>query len=306
MFEIISLHGEPFKKLAEPPTKNRPEPPQRPRRRRLSLFRKLVSAVALLGLALVAGTALFWCGQRFLFLEAHAKHGEANAQYWLGKSRFRAAHPSGDYAEALNWLRLAAAQGHVDAQASLGFVYAKGIGVQQNSAEALSWFRKAAAPRETPPPMTIQAQALQLDFHRLLKWSQQLESRGLEIATKNLKVAAVAQGRVYGEVNTLDGNRYLRLHVERVAPDGLTVAHNGGLSKLKREVLPPELARLCEYAVDQNVAPFAAWTETAPAVDPVKVAPRTPARPCRPTASPSAAVCVGVFPASTRTPGLVD
>ena len=50
-----------------------------------------------------------------------------------------------DYAEALKWYRLAAAQGDAEAQLNLGVMYAHGHGVPQDYAEALKWFRLAAA-----------------------------------------------------------------------------------------------------------------------------------------------------------------
>jgi uncharacterized protein len=49
-----------------------------------------------------------------------------------------------DYAEAMRWFRLAAAQGHAEAQSKLGFMYVEGSGVPQDDAEALRWFRLSA------------------------------------------------------------------------------------------------------------------------------------------------------------------
>jgi TPR repeat protein len=47
-------------------------------------------------------------------------------------------------AEAANWYRKAAEQGHVHAQVLLGVMYGKGQGVAQDYAEAVNWCRKAA------------------------------------------------------------------------------------------------------------------------------------------------------------------
>ena len=49
-----------------------------------------------------------------------------------------------DYAQAAQWSRKAAEQGHAGAQVSLGSMYIQGTGVPQNYAEAEKWFRKAA------------------------------------------------------------------------------------------------------------------------------------------------------------------
>ena len=50
-----------------------------------------------------------------------------------------------DYAEAVKWYRLAAAQGSAGGQSGLGFMYEKGQGVLQDYAEAVKWYRLAAA-----------------------------------------------------------------------------------------------------------------------------------------------------------------
>ena len=56
-----------------------------------------------------------------------------------------------DYAEALKWFRLAAAQGDALAQHNLGLMYAKGYGVPQDHIEAHKWFNLAAASSTSKP-----------------------------------------------------------------------------------------------------------------------------------------------------------
>ena len=56
-----------------------------------------------------------------------------------------------DYAEALKWFRLAAAQGDALAQYHLGLMYAKGYGVPQDHIEAHKWFTLAAASSTSKP-----------------------------------------------------------------------------------------------------------------------------------------------------------
>jgi len=53
-----------------------------------------------------------------------------------------------DYAEALKWLRRAAAQGNRYAQSNLGFMYRDGEGVQKDYVQAHMWFNLAAAASE--------------------------------------------------------------------------------------------------------------------------------------------------------------
>ena len=55
------------------------------------------------------------------------------------------AYMRGDYAEAVKWYRLSAAQGDASAQFSLGAMYGNGQGVTQDYAEAMKWVRLAAA-----------------------------------------------------------------------------------------------------------------------------------------------------------------
>jgi hypothetical protein len=50
-----------------------------------------------------------------------------------------------DDAEAVNWYRKAAEQGHAQAQFNLGRRYRDGETLPQNAAEAVKWYRKAAA-----------------------------------------------------------------------------------------------------------------------------------------------------------------
>ena len=49
-----------------------------------------------------------------------------------------------DYAEAVRWYKMAAAQGDVNAQYNLGVMYAAGRGVLQNNVQAHMWFNIAA------------------------------------------------------------------------------------------------------------------------------------------------------------------
>jgi uncharacterized protein len=50
-----------------------------------------------------------------------------------------------DYAEGMRWSRKAADQGNEVAQRNIGYMYFKGLGVAPDRAEAVRWFRKAAA-----------------------------------------------------------------------------------------------------------------------------------------------------------------
>jgi TPR repeat protein len=49
-----------------------------------------------------------------------------------------------DYIKAMEWWRLAAAQGDLDAQYNLGVCYERGEGVEVDYEEAVKWYRIAA------------------------------------------------------------------------------------------------------------------------------------------------------------------
>jgi TPR repeat protein len=68
----------------------------------------------------------------------------AEAQLRLGFLYYQGQGVSQDYAQAIAWIRKAAAQRNAEAQASLGAAYAMGQGVEQDYAQAAAWFRKAA------------------------------------------------------------------------------------------------------------------------------------------------------------------
>lgn len=85
------------------------------------------------------------------FAEAHrifhhyALSGDAAAQTNLGTMYANAQGVAQDHAEAARWYRLAAEQGQPHAQYSLGVIYANGRGVAQNYAEAARWWSLSAA-----------------------------------------------------------------------------------------------------------------------------------------------------------------
>ena len=72
------------------------------------------------------------------------RHGDAEAQFWLGAGYERGSFGAIDYREALKWLRMASAQGLPDAQYCLGGMYEDGEGVAESDEKAALWYRKAA------------------------------------------------------------------------------------------------------------------------------------------------------------------
>ena len=73
-----------------------------------------------------------------------AEHGNAEAQYRLGRMyEFGRGVPK-DMAQALAWLRKSAVAGSANAQQELGVMYFNGDGVPHDDAQAVAWFQKAA------------------------------------------------------------------------------------------------------------------------------------------------------------------
>ena len=77
-------------------------------------------------------------------IQEAAAAGNAQAQFTLANSYFRARHISLNYAEMLSWYRKSAAQAYAPSQNQLGSLYENNIGVAQNYKRAASYYRLAA------------------------------------------------------------------------------------------------------------------------------------------------------------------
>ena len=76
-------------------------------------------------------------------LRAAAASGSAEAEYELAE-RLAVDGVDEHRAEAVLWLKRAAAKGHADAQTHLSWAYHVGVGVTRNDVEAVKWERLAA------------------------------------------------------------------------------------------------------------------------------------------------------------------
>ena len=70
-----------------------------------------------------------------------ARAGDVIAQFSLGELLYYGAE---DMAQALDWIRKAAAQQYAPAELHLGQVYEFGFGVPRSDRDALTWYRRAA------------------------------------------------------------------------------------------------------------------------------------------------------------------
>ena len=72
-----------------------------------------------------------------------AENGEIEFQIKLGREALATGFE--DYAEAVNWFRMAAEKGHAKSQLNLAFMYETGRGVDKNYMFAHMWYNIAAA-----------------------------------------------------------------------------------------------------------------------------------------------------------------
>ena len=106
-----------------------------------------------------------------------------------------AADKRGDYAEALRWYRLAAAQGDARAQFNLGYMYHYGQDVTQDYVEAVKWVRLAAAQglaiaQNNLGTMYDKGQGVTQDYVRAHMWLNLSAVSGNADAVKNRDIVA--------------------------------------------------------------------------------------------------------------------
>ena len=96
-----------------------------------------------------------------------------------------------DEAEAVNWYRKAAEQGHARGQFNLGLMYANGRGVTKDEAEAVNWYRKAAeqgyaSAQNSLGVMYKNGYGVPKDETAAYMWFLLAGGQGNEIARKNI------------------------------------------------------------------------------------------------------------------------
>jgi len=82
--------------------------------------------------------------QVYHWFRKSAEQDNADAQAALGKCYQEGLGIEKDEEQAVDWLRKAAEQGNADAQAALGFCYLEGLGVKEDEEQAVDWLRKAS------------------------------------------------------------------------------------------------------------------------------------------------------------------
>ena len=82
--------------------------------------------------------------EAFEWFKKAAEQGHLEAQYRLGACYFKGEGVVRDYGKAMEWYTKAAEQGHLDAQCELGKMFLRGYGVPKNSEKGMEWLTKAA------------------------------------------------------------------------------------------------------------------------------------------------------------------
>jgi len=101
------------------------------------------------------GLARDWA-QALAFHRLAAAQGLDGAQFSLGDMYLRGQGVAQDYAEALRSWQLAAAQGHAWAMWWVAFLYERGLGVRKSKAEAIRWYRRAHAAGDSGAAANLQ------------------------------------------------------------------------------------------------------------------------------------------------------
>jgi len=113
-----------------------------------------------------------------------SRRGSRYGQLTLGKLHYHGAGGvAQDYAQAVAFYRLAAAQGLDGAQYSLGNMYSNGQGVAQDNAEALRWYQLAAAQGHPHALRSVAAchelgEGVAADVAEAIRWYRRAQAAG--------------------------------------------------------------------------------------------------------------------------------
>ena len=104
-----------------------------------------------------------------------AEQGHAEAQEALGTMYLRGEGVEQDDVEAARWCRRAAEQGHVMAIFDLCLMYGVGRGVEQDDAEAERWYRRFAV---HPNSLMSSVRDVELDYSEPVRWWRRAAKKG--------------------------------------------------------------------------------------------------------------------------------
>jgi len=217
--------------------------------------------------ALVITALGYWCWD-CATLDVHATRGNANAQYRLGKRNLDSAKTCEERAQAVEWIRKAADQGHAGAQTGMGLLYTRGVGLRVDYSEAVKWLNRAAeqdvaVAQNELGVIYAKGRGVPQNLDEALLWCGKAAEKGSKIAKRNLALIQAAKRTYVGDLTTSDGKVHRNVTLQSLGPDGITVtlqSEQGGLAlaKVKAENLTGHFRELCGYAAKSqtNSSPF--------------------------------------------------
>jgi len=141
-------------------------------------------------------------------LKPLAEQGNANAQYYLGRTyEFGTNQIGGDRSgndeTAVKWYRLAAEQGHAGAKSSLGNMYAEGSGVEKNYETAVKWYTLAVEQGDATAMLRMglmykRGEGVPRNLETSVKWYKRAAEKYRPTAEQGDARAAYELGRIYG------------------------------------------------------------------------------------------------------------
>ncbi len=127
-------------------------------------------------------------------IDEQATSKDAETQFSIGRAYFHGDGVEKDDIKALEFFKLAAAQGYAKAEHNLGVMYLQGSAVNKDEAIALSWFKKAAEQsvpesEDTVGQMYLSGTGTKKDCREAIRWFQ-------KAAEKNYVEAELHLGRL--------------------------------------------------------------------------------------------------------------
>ena len=119
----------------------------------------------------------------FKLFEKAARHGDADAQFFLGLMYYNGEGIKQDYSRAAVLFEKAAEQGDASAQFFLGAMYYNGDGVEQNYEKAAEWYTKAAEQGDADAQCFLGAmyhdgEGVEQDYNKAAEWYTKAAEQG--------------------------------------------------------------------------------------------------------------------------------
>jgi TPR repeat protein len=189
-------------------------------------------------------------------LRARAEHGDATAEYALGKAYESGNGVPQNEEAAVKWYRKAAEQGNAPAQNDLGIMYRTGQGVNRDKEQAVRWYRKAAKQGNPQALFNLgvsyyNGDGIPSDPSAAYSWFLLAEEAGNPAAKDAVKRSADAGGRL----GTPDAMQHIAAMYEK--GDELPQNYSEAAKWYRRaaDMSPEAGVRLAEMLIDGKSVP---------------------------------------------------